>query len=258
MKILKNITSSNIRSVEAGISIPAMSSKTLEPKYYMSIVNAILFDTDFVQYINDGDLVVNNGIVDLSVEEGKRFLLYPEPIIFKNNGTVFARYISEVNLGSGIYGTVNEQTGVVTLNATGAGDSDTWYHYETFGHDSGAADKFLNYEMYNVDSYDRPMPVEWTMKLIGFKYINKKEESKIKLQIRLNGVGSGDTVFEYGIDKKLWLYDTNLPSGDQVVFSPGDLVRCYFKKWEGGDDPDTPLVRLIFEVLDDTKGYGSG
>ena len=65
-KILKNITNVNILIVDCGTPVNANSQYTIYPQEYPIFASS----SDLITYIGDGDIVVNDGSVDLSISDG--------------------------------------------------------------------------------------------------------------------------------------------------------------------------------------------
>lgn len=84
MKIVKNTTLSDIDLKDIGITIPASDQYIIQPQEYLIWVDFILTaeagtaDIDLDTLINNGDLVVNNGVVDLDPAPGIFYLKYPD------------------------------------------------------------------------------------------------------------------------------------------------------------------------------------
>ena len=75
VKILKNTTGSDIVIEDLGqYSIPASGQKTIDPIDYLRFARS----DDLITEIDSGDILVNNGNVDLSVSDGKAYVKYPD------------------------------------------------------------------------------------------------------------------------------------------------------------------------------------
>lgn len=70
-KIIKNTTSSDIEIDVLGLTIPANDQITLSPDTYLDAEDSI---TEISTLITSGDLVVNDGLNDLTAEEGIDYL----------------------------------------------------------------------------------------------------------------------------------------------------------------------------------------
>lgn len=92
-KIIKNTTASDILVAQAGISVPAMGQYEIEVRDY-SLWATVGVITEISSLITSGDLVVNDGINDLTSFYGLAFLQYPD-------AAFNARFLSEPERSNG-------------------------------------------------------------------------------------------------------------------------------------------------------------
>lgn len=114
MKILKNTTITDISLNETGITIPASGQVTLNETEYAQVafIDSI---TELTTYLNSGDIVVNNGTVDLTAAEGLRYLsISIKPSIEANDSSI-SRYIKTINF-EGDINVSDDGDGKVTVN----------------------------------------------------------------------------------------------------------------------------------------------
>lgn len=86
-KILKNNTSSVIFLINLGLEIPANNQIIIELTDYMRL-SSVDTITELTPYVNSGDIIVNDGVNDLSPASGLNFLQWPDDaqnIRFKSN-----------------------------------------------------------------------------------------------------------------------------------------------------------------------------
>jgi hypothetical protein len=86
MKIIKNTTALDIILDGPGITVPALGQVTLESSDYDKLTQT----TNILTLIGNGDIVINDGIDDLSIAEAVKFIYLPdfaENIRFKNDAT---------------------------------------------------------------------------------------------------------------------------------------------------------------------------
>ena len=76
-KIIKNTTAADIMVDQAGILIEASTQYQIEVQDYLLWASAAVL-AEVSPLITSGDLVVNDGIQDLSVSDGINFLEYPD------------------------------------------------------------------------------------------------------------------------------------------------------------------------------------
>lgn len=76
-KILKNTTGSDIDIKSIGLTVSASSQITIQVQDYLLLSSDDVV-AELQTYISSGDIVVNNGSVDLDSEDGADFILYPD------------------------------------------------------------------------------------------------------------------------------------------------------------------------------------
>jgi len=76
-KIVKNTTASDITISRVGVTISASSQHTIEVQEYLLWGNTDAL-AEITPYVVSGDIVINDGIMDLSVGDGINFLEYPD------------------------------------------------------------------------------------------------------------------------------------------------------------------------------------
>lgn len=75
-KILKNTTGSIIEIDNMGLQIPASDQITINIADYLLLADPQTI-SDLTTQINSGDIVVNNGVIDLSASQGILYIEYP-------------------------------------------------------------------------------------------------------------------------------------------------------------------------------------
>lgn len=124
LKILKNITVVDIYISDMGIVVPANGS------YSITITEAPMWATsiDVISPVNNGDIVVNNGLIDLSAIDGLRFLQYPDRATIQKNGTDVTEVSTIVNFEGPEFTVTNNGNGKTTVRVDALGAfSDTMY-----------------------------------------------------------------------------------------------------------------------------------
>lgn len=116
-KIIRNTTGSNIFIKDTGINILANSSYDItEPELLLWVAS-----TDVLPYIDIGDLVINNGTIDLPAYEGVRFLQYPDRVTIQKDALDVTRVTTEINFTGNVTVTnSNSGTANVHINETAA------------------------------------------------------------------------------------------------------------------------------------------
>jgi hypothetical protein len=123
----------------------------------------------------------------------------------------------------------------------------------TFGFDSSAGDKWINYEHYNVNTYDVPGVIAYKIEIRGVTFSNKKDDASVDIEFYVNGTSQSKKVYTLEVRDKQWVYDSDI---DPIILNPGDLIRCYVRKVDV--DADSPVVQLEGKVIDATTLSGSG
>jgi hypothetical protein len=77
VKVLKNTTTSDIEFFEIGQTLPASGQLTVEPTNYglLSLPDSI---SELTPLINSGDVVVNDGVEDLSPADALKYISWPD------------------------------------------------------------------------------------------------------------------------------------------------------------------------------------
>ena len=77
MKILRNTTLADIELLEIGLTIPASGQVEVNTESFLDLAadNSI---TELTPLINSGDIIVNDGTVDLSAADGLTYIAYPD------------------------------------------------------------------------------------------------------------------------------------------------------------------------------------
>jgi len=88
MKKIKNQTTSAINISDVGVTIPASGEYIIPPTEYLLWVSS----DDIITEIDNENVIINDGVNDLSVIEGKNYLKYPDEsknIRFDNSSNDF-------------------------------------------------------------------------------------------------------------------------------------------------------------------------
>jgi hypothetical protein len=110
-KIIKNTTSATVFVPDVGISLDAFAIYDITESELLMWVASI----DVVSLINSGALVVNNGAIDLTPDEGIRYLQYPDRLDIQQNSTTVTRVTTAINFTGNVTVTDNDD-GKATVN----------------------------------------------------------------------------------------------------------------------------------------------
>jgi hypothetical protein len=119
-KIIKNTTNANIFINEAGVRIPANGQHIIDPTVYYLWAKQET-QAELASYTSAGDIIINNGLIDLSASDGLRFLLHPERITVQETGVDITRVVTTINV-TGNASVTDNGNGKVTIDVgTGSG-----------------------------------------------------------------------------------------------------------------------------------------
>ena len=116
--IIKNTTASSIFIQDVGFVLPANSSNTIEDTNKALWANS----ESIAPFIVSGDIVINDGVNDLSSSDGARFLKWPDRIIVKLNNVDVTRVVTSINVAGNATVTDNGN-GAVTVNVNNISDT---------------------------------------------------------------------------------------------------------------------------------------
>jgi hypothetical protein len=262
MKIIKNVSSNDLEVVKTGVLLAATTGqKEIDPRRYAAWGDAIDTNSEVIvdpdgtptsstlqAEINAGNLVVNNGTIDLNAVEGSRYLTASIKPSLEENDSSVARYIKTINI-EGNATAIDEGDGKVTINVgqsaslVGKLMELSWYQ------DGSAGDKYMKLEGCDEGSNRIRGVVPFGWKLVALTFSNHQNNADGNFRIQKNGT----TIFTWSISNKRRAYKTNGLSG--VTFIAGDNIRLYGTK--GNDEFKDPVVVMTFIVTDDTEGEGS-
>lgn len=114
-KILKNTTVSPITLKKLGITVPALGQITVDRvEYpYLSSVDRL---NEINPLITSGDIVINNGVIDLSVSEGIRFIEYADRLDTQKTGTSVTKTTKTIDFKTGPFDVVDSGDGKTTVS----------------------------------------------------------------------------------------------------------------------------------------------
>ena len=128
-KILKNTTGSNIEVKTLGVIVPASSQLDVEVTDF-PLLASVDTVTELTPLINTGDIVVNDGSLDLSAAEGLRLISWPDRIYIKEDGVIAARAPENINFTLGLTAT-DAGSGEVNVSFDGLEAATEYYYAES-------------------------------------------------------------------------------------------------------------------------------
>ena len=257
-KILKNTTGTDIEVERAGLTVLANSSKTINPKDYLALVEAVNTDTDFVTAIVSGHLVVNDGVGDLTPQQGITYLSYPGFIEVRNldpvGSDLITRFTSKLIFGANLNVMVNEADEVV-INAQASPNTDLVGKIITaeFGNDGGSSSIWLDNCEKGIRSNKSPVVAIWKMKLIGIYFSNGKSGVDIDLKIYSSAEGDGKApltkLFEWSLRNCRVARKTNFIT--DVIVDAGDKFGVFMS--DQGTNPNDTRFLTVWQVIEDNS-----
>jgi len=251
MKILKNTTTSVIELGEAGMEVPAQGQRVLNEMEYDMVAFADSI-TEITPYINSGDLIVNNGTMDLNAEEGLRYLSLSIKPSIELNGVSVSRYIKTINCIGNI-DVEDDGNGVVTLKSGGGISSLGGIHQLVALNKGTKQNKWTCIYGTKGASNEIHPPMPWKSQLVGLVFYNKERGADVDIEIYVAPEGGGSTpvtqVFKWELDNARVARKTNFST--PIIFDAGDKVGVYFK--DAGKNPKDSRCILYFKIIEETE-----
>ena len=252
-KIIKNTTVSDIEIYETGVNLAASSSFTIDPinHNYWATPEAI---AEITPYINSGDIVINDGVLDLTAANGITlttailFLEYPDTA-FSN------RFLSEPERMNGFVAK-NVQEAIEESKAAIEGKVSV---LPTFLNNGLTKNRWLALDGAMSASNSLPAVTAYDSKLSGLTFVNGNNNADTDLEFYKNGI----LVFTWYVRNKKYAYKTDGLSG--VSFLQGDRISCFAKQTadhssQGGDgtgvDPTSVIVFVNVQTVNSVTGEG--
>lgn len=247
-KILKNTTGTEIVNNQVGLAIPANSQIIVEPGRYYVLSEEIGIEGPGTlnQLIQNGDIIVNDGINDLSSDRGIDFLKFPD--------RAFHLRFDSVPERSNGFAAKTVQEAIEEARSAIEGKISV---LPTFLNNGNTSNKWLSLDGSFGGSDVIPAVSTFNSKLSGVSYVNSNDNSSIDIEFYVNGTGVPDRVYVWQIRNKRYSYKTDLPS---ILISAGDTISCYAARVSGGGiiTPSSVLVNLFVQSTDSLTGEGGG
>ena len=255
-KILKNNTGSPIILPETGVTIPATGQITLEPGQYYLYANEIDISGVLATKIRSGDIIVNDGVDDLTVANG--FSVERGIDYLKNNDRAFnIRFEAQPERMNGFVAK-NVQEAIEESKAAIEGKVSV---LPTFLNNGLTKNKWLSLDGAMNASNILPAVTAFDSKLAAMTFINGNNNADTDLEFYKNGA----LVFTWYVRNKRYAYKTDALSG--VSFNQGDRISCFAKQTtdhssEGGDgtgvDPTSVILFINVQTVNSIVGEGGG
>ena len=239
-KIIKNTTISDISLKDAGITIPASSQYEIEPQDYLLWATDDVL-TEISSYLTSGDLVVNDGINDLSATDGTYYLKYPDSAFNQ-------RFLSEPDRSNGFTAkTVQEAIEESKANIEGKTTA-----LPSFMNNGITKNKWLALDRSMSSSNELPAIIAYDSTIASIVFINKNDDSDVDIELYKNGILD----FTWELRNKRWAYKTNGLTSINLV--AGDKLSCFAREVTGGTgvDPTSVILDVVLRSTSSITGEG--
>lgn len=250
-KILKNLSSPplDIEISEVGVTILTSENYTIDPVNYLYWAKPETI-AELTPYINSGDIVVNNGVVDLAPSDGIRFLEYADRLDVKFDGNFITKIVKDINI-EGDATVTNTGDGSVTILVGETGSvvgKPLQFQFQSIGL---AINKWLTVGHPSVSSDDVPWVAPGGGTAVAITFSNSIDEVDTDLEVYVNGI----LQYTWDIrDKRTsWIV---LNSG-LFTISQGDRVSIFARGVSPpGDSPQNISGMVVFSTTSLNDGEG--
>lgn len=248
VKILKNTTGSDIEVNSTGVTIPASGQYTIDPINYSlwTTTDAI---TEITTDINSGDLVVNDGVDDITVANG--FTLQHAIDYIKYPDFAFhIRFEAEPERSNG-FASKNVQEAIEEAKSGNRVEGRT-YQIEFFNN-GNTANKWLFHVPTNEATDQLPYVTAWDIDIFGILYTNKNTPTDCDVEFYVNGTNPPAKVYTLEVRNYKSYWETTMSSFFSL--STGDELSIFVRK-VGQSTPSSVEIDLNLRVTSTTTGAG--
>lgn len=238
-KILKNNTVSDISVKSIGVTLPASSSTTIDVREH-TLLASVDSIAELTTPINAGDIIVNDGLRDLSAADGLRYIAYPDDAFN-------IRFLNDPDRANA-FNSRNVQEAIEEARTSGIGSVIPF----VFSSSGNTADKWLEYTSSSAPSNEVPLLVPQNADIKGFTFSNKDDDVDIDVEIYCNGT----LVYTWEVRNKRTYYETGISAGSLLQ---GDRLSVFFKRYSGGtgdDTAQTPILTVLIKFTAEAAGSG--
>jgi predicted SpoU family rRNA methylase len=249
-KIIKNTTGSPIFLSEVGFSVDAGENYSIQLEHYLRWAKPEAI-TEITPFINSGDIVVNDGNIDLSASAGIRFLEYADRAIISKDDVNITTVNKVINFEGSSFNVVDNGDGKTTVSSTlTAEGSLVRFDFESIGN---TANKWLGYSNSAKSSQTIPLIVAGDTSLRGLTFSNADNNVDVDVQIYKNG----SLVFTWLVRNKRTAFKIGISPA--VSFLQGDRISVFLKKFTGGtgdQTPQDPTIGVLNKVVQEQIAEG--
>jgi hypothetical protein len=197
-------------------------------------------DSELVDAIQAGDVVVNDGVDDLSVADGISFLKH-------SDYALHVRFASDPERSNG-FAARDVQAAIEESNVSATGTLSPL----TFVQSGNVKDKWLGFANNAGSSQDIPFVAIQPYALKGITFANDNDDVDIDIEVYKNAV----LFTTVSVRNKRWYYDYDIGS---LSGAQGDRLSVFFKSVVGGTGNDTakdPMVALYVKFTSEIDASG--
>ena len=235
-KILKNTTGTAIELPRLGITVPASGQEEIKTEEFLDAATDDAL-SEITAFLNSGDIVVNDGINDLSATYGLYHLLYTDWAFNQ-------RFLSEPERTNGFVSKTSQEAIEESRSSFNGKGFQT-----TFLGNGTVKNQWLENEDSDIHSNESPDVFKYKSKLVGMEYTNNSPDSDPIIIICISNLNSGSTLdrfYKWTITNSRTSIKVNQNSGFTV--NAGDKMGIYIK--DGGGDAFDIVVSMDFIVTD--------
>jgi hypothetical protein len=246
--ILKNTTVSAIE-LDEGIIVPASGQVTIDPTSRRKFWDDIDLIGNLATQIRNGDIVVNDGINDITVANG--FSLERAIDYLKFPDRAFnLRFESDPERVNG-FESKNVQEAIEEAKL---GNIITGRTYQIeFFNNGNTSNKWLFHVPTNEATDQLPYITAWDIEIFGILYTNKNTPTDCDVEFYVNGTNNPNKVYTLQIRNYKTYWETTETSF--FTLTTGDSLSIFIKKI-GQSTPSSVEIDLNIRITSITTGTG--
>ena len=244
--IFKNTTGTDIGYKEFSIFIPASGQVEITPSEYPNLNNPEAI-TEMTADINSGDLVVNDGVNDLSASDGLRLISYNFRSYIQKDDVDVTRVNTVLNFEGDIFVT-DDGNGKTTITVGETGTAAGKLFDFSFNNVGNTANKWLEFQSSSAASNDLPLVTPYNGSIIAFTFSNTNDGVDADIEIYKNAV----LIYTWQVRNKKTAYKSNLPLG--LDFVAGDRLSMFCR--DAGANPFSPIIEIYASIGLTPSGEG--
>lgn len=250
-KTLENTTGSAITLSEVGLDIAASTTYTMTVDEYLRFASPAAI-TEITTHINSGDIVVNDGVNNLSAADAIRFLKYPDSPYIQEEAVDVVRVAKTFNF-EGDVDITNDGSGKGTITIGETGQFTGKLADFVFVSNGNTADKWLGIGNGSTASNTLPLILAQDCTLTAITFSNQDDNVDCDIEIYING--TLDFTWEVRNKRTAWATDIT----GFGAYNQGDRLSMFMRRYSGGTGDDTaqdPAVEVFLVYTNDNTASG--